>query len=206
MNKTAVVFGATGLVGKELVSQLLDGSDYDKVVTVVREALPIYDARLVQIRLHDFLKLMKLEEKLSADTYFCCIGTTISKAGSKANFRLVDFTIPQKIALLAEKLSVPNLVVISSLGADSGSSNFYLRTKGEMEESVKEIYKGHLEFVRPSLLIGHREDFRLGEVVAVAFMKIFKWIFIGPLREYRGVSAFDVARKMITLSKYGDKD
>lgn len=206
MDITAVVFGATGLVGKELVSQLLRGDEYKKIIVVVRKYLTISNHRLEQVQLSEFSQLMQLADKLNADTYFCCIGTTIKRAGSKENFRMVDYAIPQKIARLAEKLSVPNLVIISSIGANINSSNFYLRTKGEMEKSVRAIYTGNLNIVRPSLLMGLREEFRFRETIAIAFMKLFGWLFVGTLKQYRGTSVRDVAREMITLSKYGDKD
>lgn len=198
--KTAVVFGATGLVGRELLSQLISGTDFEQVVAVVRRKTDITDSKLSQIIVEDFSKLDEAKENLKAAVYFCCIGTTINTAGSKENFLKVDLEIPKKIARLAEILSVPAMVVISSIGANASSSNFYLRAKGEMEESVRAIYKGKLRFVRPSLLMGNREEFRFGEKLSVAFMKIFGWAFIGPLRKYRGIMAGDVAKAMMKIS------
>jgi uncharacterized protein YbjT (DUF2867 family) len=200
MNKTAVVFGATGLVGKELVSELLKNDAYHKIIAVVRKTLPVSDLRLEQVQLAGFSQLMQFHEKLKADTYFCCIGTTIKTAGSKEAFRQIDFDIPVKIAQLAEKNSVINLVVISSIGASKDSSNFYLQTKGEMENAVRAAYTGNLKIVRPSLLMGNREEFRFGEKAATAFMKIFGWLFFGPLQKYKGIYARDVARAMISVT------
>jgi len=200
--KTAVVFGATGLVGKELTGQLCSGSDYEKVVTVVRSKLSNTDQKVKQVKIDDFSKLMDLKDKLKAGAFFCCIGTTIKSAGSKEAFTKVDLDIPKRIAQLAEALSIPSLVVISSIGADAASSNFYLRTKGEMEKSVREIYSGKLRIVRPSLLMGNRDEFRFGEKASVGFMKAFGWMFAGPLRKYRGIYARDVARVMIKISRF----
>jgi len=200
--KTAVVFGSTGLVGKELLSQLISGSDYEKVVTVVRSKLSNTDPNVEQVQIDNFERLVDLKDKLKAQAYFCCIGTTIKTAGSKEAYAKVDLDIPKRIAQLAEALSIPSLVVISSIGADSASSNFYLRTKGEMEKSVKEIYSGKLRIVRPSLLMGKRDEFRFGEKASVGFMKAFGWIFAGPLRKYRGIYARDVARVMIKISLF----
>jgi uncharacterized protein YbjT (DUF2867 family) len=202
IKKSAVVFGATGLVGKELLSQLISGSDYEKVVAVVRKKLSYPDPKVEQIQIDDFEKLIDLKDKLKAQAFFCCIGTTIKTAGSRAAFAKVDLDIPKKIAQLAEVLSIPSLVVISSIGADSASSNFYLRTKGEMEKSVREIYPGKLRIVRPSLLMGNRDEFRFGEKASVGFMKAFGWMFAGPLRKYRGIYARDVARVMIKISHF----
>jgi len=198
--KSAVVFGATGLVGKELIKALLENMDFEKITAVVRSPLILTDPKLKQLKLSDFSKLMELKDKLRAGVYFCCIGTTIKRAGSKHAFTGVDLEIPKKIAQIADALSVPSLVAISSIGADAGSSNFYLKTKGEMEKSLREIYHGNLKFVRPSLLMGNRDEFRLGEKVSVAFMKGFGWLFAGPFKKYRGIYARDVARAMIKIS------
>jgi uncharacterized protein YbjT (DUF2867 family) len=200
--KTAVVFGASGLVGREIVSQLIAGTDFDKIVAVVRKNWDLTNDKLEQLLVNDFNRLEDKAQHLKAQAYFCCVGTTIKTAGSKENFLKVDLEIPAKIAKLAEYLSVPVLVVISSVGADASSSNFYLRTKGEMERSVREIYKGKLKIVRPSLLMGKREEFRFGEKLSVAVMKSLGWMFAGPLKKYRGIYAEDVARVMVKISHF----
>jgi uncharacterized protein YbjT (DUF2867 family) len=200
--KCAVVFGATGLVGKELVTELCASSDFEKIITVTRKKLTLSDPKLDQVQIDDFSKLMDLKEKLITGLFFCCIGTTIKTAGSKEAFTQVDLEIPRKIAQLAEALSVPALEVISSMGANATSSNFYLRTKGEMEKSVRGIYSGKLRIVRPSLLMGNRDEFRFAEKVSVGFMKTFGWMFAGPLKKYRGIYARDVARAMIKISHF----
>jgi uncharacterized protein YbjT (DUF2867 family) len=198
--KSAVVFGATGLVGKELIKALLENKDFENVTAVARKQLVLTDPRLKQIKLSDFSKLMDLKDKLKAGIFFCCIGTTIKTAGSKEEFARVDLEIPKNIARLAELLSIPSLVAISSIGADAGSSNFYLKTKGEMEKAVREVYHGNLKFVRPSLLMGDRDEFRFGEKISMAFMKGFGWLFTGPLKKYKGIYVHDVALAMIKIS------
>jgi GrpB-like predicted nucleotidyltransferase (UPF0157 family)/uncharacterized protein YbjT (DUF2867 family) len=200
--KTAVVFGSTGLVGGELVRELLAQDGFSKVTAVARRDLPVSDPRLEICRLSDYSQLMALKDRLNADIYFCCIGTTIKIAGTKEKFREVDLEIPKRIAQLAESFSVPNLVLISSIGASGQSSNFYLRTKGEMEKSVREIYSGNLKIIRPSLLMGNREEFRFGEKVSVVFMNIFGWLFAGPLKKYKGIKARDVAKAMIRTAQF----
>lgn len=200
MKRTVAVFGATGLVGKELVAQLIKNEEPEIIKIVVRKQLTLVSPRVKQIILPDLSNLNEYHDVLKADVFFCCIGTTIGKAGSREAFSKVDFDIPIAIARLAVSLSVPSMVIISSLGANPVSSNFYLRTKGQMEKSVGEIYKGNLKFVRPSLLTGKREEFRFGEKLSIIFMKIFSWTFTGCLRKYRGISASDVARGMIFIS------
>jgi uncharacterized protein YbjT (DUF2867 family) len=197
MNKTAVVFGATGLVGKELVAELFGNNDYKEVITVVRRGLTLTNPKLREILLPDFSGLIQQKDKLTATAYFCCIGTTIKIAGSKEAFRRVDHDIPLQIAQLAQELDVPNLVVISSIGAQANSGNFYLRTKGEMENGVRTAYSGNLKVVRPSFLMGNRSQFRFGEKIAGAFMKVFGWFLIGSLKKFRGIKARDVAKAMI---------
>jgi len=200
--KTAVVFGGSGLVGMALIHELIADEDYENVMVVLRDYIPISDSKLEQLILMDFRHLLHLKGELNATDYFCCIGTTIKKAGSQDAFIQVDFDIPTSIAHMASEFSIPNLVVISSLGANAASSNFYLRTKGKMEESVRKIYSGNLKFIRPSLLIGKRKELRFFECMAMAFMLLFGWLLIGPLRKYRGVYARDVAKAMIKLTKY----
>ncbi len=198
--KTAVVFGATGLIGKELVKTLLSDDSYEGVTVVVRSPLAFPDSKLSQIRLTDFSKLSELKEQLKSASWFCCLGTTIKTAGSREAFTKVDLEMPKAIAGLAEAASAESLVVISSIGANASSSNFYLRTKGEMEKAVRDIYTGNLKFVRPSLLMGDRVEFRLAEGISAVFMKAFGWMMIGPLRKYRGIKAGDLARVMIRIS------
>jgi uncharacterized protein YbjT (DUF2867 family) len=198
--KTGVVFGATGLVGGELINELLEQNDFNKVIAVVRRDLPVSHPKLEICHLDNYSQLMQLKDKLNAEIYFCCIGTTMKIAGSKEAFRKVDLDIPVHIARLAESLSIPGLVAISSIGASNTSSNFYLRTKGEMEKTMREIYSGNLKIVRPSLLMGNRYEFRFSEKTAAIFMKIFGWLFAGPLRKYKGIYARDVARAMIKIS------
>jgi uncharacterized protein YbjT (DUF2867 family) len=199
-SKISVVFGATGLVGGELINELLEQKDF-KVIAVARRDIQVSHPDLEICHLDNYSQLVQLKEKLSAAAYFCCIGTTIKIAGSQEAFRKVDLEIPQQIAHLAESLSVPALVVISSIGASQASSNFYLRTKGEMEKTVREIYSGSLKIVRPSLLMGNRKEFRFAEKTSAVIMKAFGWLFAGPLRKYRGIYARDVARAMIKISQ-----
>ncbi|MDD4921070.1 MAG: hypothetical protein PHS30_01180 [Bacteroidales bacterium] len=201
-NRTAVVFGATGLVGKALINELIGNQAYVKVIAVLRKDLPFSSPKLEQLLFPDFKYLMHLKGELSATDYFCCIGTTIDKVGSKKAFHQVDFEIPTQIAHLAKELSIPNLVVISSLGADAASSYFYLRTKGKMEKSVQKIYTGNLKIVRPSLLMGERSEPRFWERVAIVVMRFFGWLLIGPLGKYRGIDAGDLAKVMVELTGY----
>jgi len=202
MNKNAVVFGATGLVGRELIAELLDHSEFETVIMVVRKRFPVLNPRIEQLQTDDFTRLPDLKSRLTASAYFCCIGTTIKVAGSKNAFRKVDLDIPVLIARMAQEMSVPALVVISSIGANDLSRNFYLRTKGEMEKKVRSIYTGNLKIVRPSLLVGKRNEYRFAEKLSVPIMKAFGWLFTGTYRKYRCIHAKDVARAMVNAVKF----
>ena len=201
MHQTATVFGATGLVGKELIFELLESIPYVKVKAVVRNTLPMAHPKLEQIVIKDFNNLKDLASHLTSDVFFCCIGTTIKKAGSQEAFKKVDLDLPVKIAAIAESIHVPNLIIVSSIGANAHASNFYLRTKGEMEQKVQEVYHGNLKFVQPSFLIGHRVEFRFGEKIANVVMRVFGIFMFGPLAKYKGIHSIDVARSMIRLSE-----
>lgn len=200
--KTAVVFGATGLVGNALVNELIDNQYYEKVIAVLRNDLPFSNPKLEQLLFPDFRHLLHLKGELYATDYFCCVGTTIKKAGSQKAFHQVDFDIPTHIAQLAQELSIPNLVVISSIGADPGSSNFYLRTKGKMEKSVRALYTGNLKIVRPSLLMGKRSESRFWESAAIKCMFFLGVFFIGPFRKFRGIKVSDLAKVMVKITEY----
>ena len=197
MYKTAIVFGATGLVGKELIFELLEDQRFLKVKAIVRNPLPLSHSKLDQVILKDYSNLDSIAPQIAADAYFCCIGTTIKKAGSQDAFRKIDFDVPVKIAKLAESLQVPTLVVISSIGASATTANFYLRTKGEMEQEVRKAFNGNLKFMRPSLLLGTRAEFRFGERAAQIIMKGLGVLMLGPLAKYKGIQGWDVARGMI---------
>lgn len=204
MKRSAVVFGASGLTGSELLDQLQISDEFERITAVVRSPLSIQHSKADQVILSDYDNLSDHERKLHATDYYCCIGTTIKKAGSQQAFRKVDFEIPVRIALLASRLNIPNLVIISSIGANHKSQNFYLRTKGEMENEVIKIYKGNLKFARPSLLLGSRPDTRPGERAAVVFMKTFGWLFTGSLKKYKAIPSDVVARAMIHAAATSD--
>jgi uncharacterized protein YbjT (DUF2867 family) len=201
MHQTATIFGATGLVGKELIFELLESIPYTKVKAVVRNTLPLAHPKLEQIVIKDFNNLKDHASHLTSDVFFCCIGTTIKKAGSQEEFKKVDIDLPVKIAIIAESIHVPNLIIISSIGANAHSQNFYLRTKGEMEQRVQDVYHGNLKFVQPSFLIGNRAEFRFGEKIANVLIRALGIFMFGPLAKYKGIHSTDVARSMIRLAE-----
>ncbi len=195
-NKTAIVAGATGLVGEQLLIQLLADPQYTKVIAVVRKPLRNTHEKLEQI-LANFEQLPAALMGITADHGYCCLGTTIKTAGSKEKQVIVDHDYVVMFAKACHSVGVTRFAVVSSIGANLNSSNFYLRTKGEMERDLRQIPFTGTCIVQPSLLIGDRKEFRTGEKTASAIMRILDPLLIGSLKKYRGVNASNVARVMI---------
>jgi uncharacterized protein YbjT (DUF2867 family) len=200
MNKTAIVFGASGLTGSHLLHELLESSDYEKIKVVTRHPVPLADPRLDQIVFADFDKLEEFAPSMKGDVVFICLGSTIRKAGSPDAFRKIDLTYPVTIAKIAEANQVPALVVMSSVGADQHSSVLYLRTKGEMEQQVRQHFTGALKILRPSMLLGSRKEIRITEEIGKVLTPFFGIFMLGRFRKYRGIHALSVAKAMVKLA------
>jgi uncharacterized protein YbjT (DUF2867 family) len=197
--KTALLFGATGLTGSHLLHRLAADQRYNKIKVFARSEIH-YDSDRIQVirtRLED---IEKYSAAVSGDHLFCCLGTTIKKAGSRENFRKVDLEFPVNIAEIASRNKVPAFLVVSSVGADPGSRGFYLRVKGEMERALSAFEFTSLVILRPSMLLGKRKEFRLFEEAGKVFMKGAGFIFRGRLRKYRAIEADTVAAAMIELA------
>jgi len=185
---SALVAGATGLVGRELVRQLAT-SDYERVSALLRRVPAEFPSRVTPI-VADFDHLERIAGQLAADDVFCALGTTIKTAGSRDAFRRVDHDYVVAVARVARERGARHFLLVSSLGADQRSRVFYSRVKGEVEAAVQALGYPSVTIVRPSLLLGERSEFRLGE----SLMKPF-----GPLmpRRYRPVHARAVATTLI---------
>lgn len=199
--RTAVVLGATGLVGMECVKRLLAHPSYAKVRVLVRRPLPLSHPKLEQ-HVVDFDRLEdSASEWLRGDAVFCCLGTTIKKAGSQEAFRKVDFSYAFAAARIAFSNGVPRWFLVSSVGADPRSPNFYLRVKGELEEALKKLGFRELHLFRPSLLLGERQESRPLEKTSIEVFGRLGFLFAGPLRKYRPVGAENVAQAMVQASQ-----
>ncbi len=198
--RIAVLVGGSGLVGSRLLELFLDDIAYRQVVVLNRRPLGIQHPKLREV-ITDFTdEDLLLNAMKGAEVLFCCIGTTIRIAGSKEAFRQVDYEIPVRLARLAEKAEIHRFLVVSSVGANPNSGNFYLRTKGEMERDVAAFRFLKLAIVRPSLLLGPRKDFRLGERMAQIFTVLCMPLMFGPFRKYKPVHRDVVAKALINLS------
>jgi uncharacterized protein YbjT (DUF2867 family) len=195
MIKNALVAGATGLVGSELVSLLVKTEYYNSIHVITRRPFELEHMKLSAHTI-DFNKLDSFKPNALISDVYICLGTTMKKAGSKENFRKVDYDYVVELSRWASKNNVQKIAVISSIGADAQSKNFYLRTKGEMEDSLKALHLTNLIILRPSLLLGDRKEFRLSEKLASAMMRPISAIMTGKLRKYRAVHAREVAHSM----------
>ncbi|MFN2394280.1 MAG: oxidoreductase [Bacteroidales bacterium] len=193
--KTALIAGATGLVGSFLVRMLLKDGYYDKVKILVRKPVDMGHPALEQI-IYDYDD--PDFDQLKADDVFCCLGTTIKKAGSKEAFRKVDHDYPLQLAKASHKNGSQNFSIITAIGSNSKSSFFYNKVKGEIEENLKEIPFHSLQIFHPSMLLGPRKENRTGEKIAKLFFQNLGFLF--PKR-YRGIHASQVAGCMIDTMK-----
>ncbi len=197
--KTALIAGASGLVGSFCLRLLLQSDRYFKVISIGRTALPMQHPKLEQV-LVDFDNLAAHKYSLIADDIFCCLGTTIKKAGSKDNFFKVDYSYVVNLATLTAKSFASQFLVVSALGASAGSPIFYSRVKGQMENAIKPMPFLAVLIFQPSLLLGPRQEKRLGEKIAGFAMRALNFAFIGPLRKYRPVTAEEVAQAMLYVA------
>ncbi|MCF7902991.1 MAG: oxidoreductase [Candidatus Marinimicrobia bacterium] len=198
--KTALVLGATGLVGKALLAELLRSPQYQQVKILTRRPVADIDQypKLASIELPDFQQMQSITGELQADDVFCTLGTTMKNAGSKAAFYSVDFTYPFALAQIARENGATQFLIVTATGADPGSRIFYNRVKGELEQALMQIKFPNLTILRPSLLLGERKEFRLGESMAQMFGKLFAGLL--PVR-MKPVAAETVAKAMVVLSK-----
>lgn len=197
--KVALIAGASGLVGSQLLPLLLNCGRYAKVISIGRRPLPLMHPLLVQ-RTVDFDQLEEHRLSLIADDVFCCLGTTMRQAGSKEAFYKVDFLYVVKLAALTAANFAVQLLVVSSMGADAGSRFYYNRVKGEMEEAVRQAPFRAIHLFRPSLLLGPRPEKRLGEQVGAVVLRLARPLLLGPLRRYRAIEAQAVAQAMLNAA------
>lgn len=193
--KTALIAGATGMVGNELLQFLIDGNEYDKVIAIVRRPLENKHPKLEE-KVVDFNKLDNFKESFAVDDVFCCLGTTIKKAKTKEAMWKIDVDYPVAIAKLASLEGAKKFLLVSSMNADPNSPIFYSKMKGKLEEAIKQIPYESTSIFRPSLLLGNRQEFRLGERAAAAIFTKVPFLFAGPLKKYRAIEGRTVASAM----------
>lgn len=195
MSKTAILFGATGLIGSHLLYKLVDCVDYTEVTVVTRKKLDYNHPKIKNV-----VSNMDDLEKIFThpfDAVFVCLGTTIKKAGSQKAFKEVDFDLIVKIATFANNNQCKQLLLVSALGANASSSIFYNKIKGQTEDAIKAMHLKSLIIFQPSLLLGKRQEFRLGEKVAILAAPLINLFLQGSLAKYQPIQAEKVADSML---------
>ncbi|WP_394836938.1 oxidoreductase [Pendulispora rubella] len=195
-SRTALIVGATGLVGSHCLELLRSETHYRRVVVLTRRTLGVADGKLGE-ELVDFDRLDEHPDTFRCDDVYCCLGTTRKVAGSNEAFRKVDHDYVVDVARLAKAGGARRFALVSSVGADVRSRNFYLRVKGETERDVEALGFQVLQIFRPSFLVGERHVRRPGEAVAGVVSRGVAGALVGPLRKYRPIEASTVAAAMV---------
>ena len=196
MNKTAIVFGATGLVGRELLYELIKDVRYKAVKVFTRRELHIEHIKLIE-NIVDVENVDEYGDEIKGDDLFICLGTTRAKAGSVKRVEELDRTLPFRISKAALLNGVKNIAVVSSIGANPESRNYYYRIKGMMEKDIISMDFSRKLVLRPSILLGKRDEVRVFEAIGKVVMKSVAFMLGGKRRKYRGIHSRDVAKVMV---------
>jgi len=198
----AVVIGASGLIGNNLVEQMLNDGSFGKVRVLVRRKLAFNHPKMEQV-IVDFNDFNDFKNNFgTGDAIFCCIGTTQKKVkGDKAEYEKIDHDIPVNAAGIGSTNGFKKFLIVSSVGAEASSGNFYLQLKGKTENDITQFGFKSISIFRPSMLLGKRKELRPAEKIGQVFMQALSFLFIGSLKKYHPINAGDVARAMIAESK-----
>ncbi len=197
--KTALLFGSTGLVGGHVLNYLIQNPNYSKIKLFVRSFTEINDPKIEIIKT-DFDNLNKYAEDIKGDECFFCIGTTKKKSPDKNEYQKIELDIPKKIAQIAKSNLVKSFFFVSSGYANPKSSGEYLKFKGLVEEEIKNLNFDKIGIMRPSFLLGERQEERFGEKFGIIIFKLLTPILIGPFRKMRPIQSEIVAKAMIKLA------
>jgi uncharacterized protein YbjT (DUF2867 family) len=198
--KTALLFGASGLVGSHVLYQLISNNNYSKIKLFVRSSIDTSDPK-IEIIQTDFNNLENHREDIKGDDCFFCIGTTKKNSPDKNEYKRVELEVPKQVAQIAKSNSVNSFVFISSGYADPKSSGDYLRFKGEAEEELKRLNFSKLGIMRPSFLLGDRKEKRIGEKIGIFVFKLLSPLFLGPLKKMKPIQSATVAKAMIAITQ-----
>jgi uncharacterized protein YbjT (DUF2867 family) len=200
--RVALVAGGSGMVGRELLRVLADASDYRRVVAVSRRPLSFEAPRLAN-RIIRFENLESDLRGLVCDDAYCCLGTTMSAAGSPQAFRAIDHDLVLHFARFAQSARAQTFVFVSAAGALPESRNFYLQVKGETELALSALRFRGLHLMEPSLLLGARSEWRLGEALGRVLMPLFNPLLLGRYERWRAIPARTVAAAMYAAATLG---
>jgi len=198
--KTAIIFGSSGLIGNHLLNLIVKDDYYQKIKIFVRSKININNPK-VEIIYDDFKNLDNLKKIIIGDDCFFCIGTTKKDTPNKNEYRRIEYDMPVNIARIAKLNSINSFLYISSMGANSKTSNDYLKNKGQAEDELMKLNFKKLAILRPSLLLGRRKSFRLGERIAQLIITKISFIFFGKIKKFKPIKALDVAKALIDIAK-----
>jgi uncharacterized protein YbjT (DUF2867 family) len=199
--KKAIVFGATGFIGSHLLRELLDNPDYERVIAVVRKPLAISHAKLTTL-IGDLATLPALTPQLVADEIFIALGTTRKHTPDEAEYYKIDHDYPLLAADIAKANGARSVFLVTAVGANAGSSLFYVRTKGEVERDILALDFDHTHIFRPSMIMGQRDEERRGERLFVAIWGVLNPLLVGPADRYRGLTGEEIARAMANAAQH----
>ncbi len=194
--KTALLFGATGLVGSHILNLLIINNNYSKIKVFVRSSIELNDPK-IEIIQTDFNNLNNHREDIKGDDCFFCIGTTKKNSPDKNEYKRVELEVPKQVAQIAKSNLVNSFVFVSSGYADPKSSGDYLKFKGLVEEELKRLNFSKLGIMRPSFLLGNRQEKRVGEKIGIFVFKLLSPLFLGPLKKMKPIHSVTVAKAMI---------
>ena len=200
--KKALVFGASGFIGAQLLPMLLASADYDRVTIVVRRDLGLSHAKLVTL-VGDLDSLPALAERIDVDDVFIAIGTTKAKVPDETAYYRIDHDYPVQAAAIAQMRGATGVFLVSAIGANTNSSVFYLRTKGATERDIMALDIARTHIFRPSQLLGQREEKRSLERFIIAAWPAIDWLLVGGARRFRGITGADVACAMLRAANDG---
>ncbi|WP_343329855.1 NAD(P)H-binding protein [Polaribacter staleyi] len=199
MKKTAIILGATGLTGNNILQKLIEDERYKSIKLFSRSKIEGLPKKVIQFT-GDLLNLEQFKDDFKADEVYCCIGSTAKKTPDRTLYKKIDYGIPVAAAKLAKDNNIPTFIVISAMGANKNSTVFYNKTKGEMEQSVLQQNIKNTFILRPSLIDGERKEQRFLEKIGLVVFKIIQPLFIGKLKKYQIINAESIAKAMILLA------
>ena len=199
MALTAGIAGGSGLIGSILLDLLLKNENFEEVVSISRKKLEIKHAKLREVIL-DFDNPEDLKNAINTNVFFYCLGTTKAKSPDPFLYERIEAEYPSQFAKAASENHVEQFHFVSSLGANAGSSQVYLKLKGKAEEAIQQLKFRSVHLYRPSLLTGHRKEFRFFENLSVRLMQLLNPLLIGNFKKYRSIAAEKVANAMLKQS------
>ena len=197
--KTAIIFGSSGLVGSNLLNQIINNSNYSKIKIFVRSSPDIINTK-VEIINTDFNNLEKYKNLINGDDCFFCMGTTKKNSPNKNDYRRVELDLPIQIAQISKSNNVKSFIFVSSGFADPNNSGDYLKFKGLVEEEIKNLDFEKIGILRPSFLLGTRKEKRIGEKIGIIIFKLLSPLFVGPIKKMKPIHSEIVARSMIKIA------